>query len=202
MQIVKVVTILDIEIWEARECFGPIFFKQLRQADLILLNKIDIVHERKVSRFLKELHETMPHARIVPTVQCEVEPEIVMDGRAMAPKLADYAAFNQHPDDRGAGQGSSDYISFTFRTADVLDEARFKQFTENLPLELFRMKGPVRLGDRTILVNYVGGKNQWSPWNDVEETCLVFVGWNVDEKETRQSLEKCVIPNASPEKNQ
>lgn len=196
MKIVKVITVLDIELWEARECFGPIFFKQLRQADLILLNKIDVVDGHKISQFLKEIHETMPHSQVIPTIHCEVEPEIVMAGRTMIPKLANYAELHHHHDDHGSREESFAYISFTFRTGDALDEACFKQFTENLPWELFRMKGPVRFRDRTILVNYVGGKNEWTVWKDVEETCLVFVGWKVDEIDTLQNLEKCVIPNS------
>jgi G3E family GTPase len=195
MKIVKVVTVLDVETWEARECLGPIFFNQLRQADLILLNKIDIVDERDISQFLREIHETMPHSQVIPTIHCEVESEIVMDGRTMPPKLANYADLNYHDDDHGARVGSVDYISFTFRTGDAIDDACFKQFTENLPWELFRMKGPVRFRDRTMLVNYVGGKNESVVWSDVKETCLVFVGWKVDKEETLQNLERCVIPN-------
>ena len=67
-----------------------------------------------------------------------------------------------------------------------------KRFTANLPWVLFRMKGPVRLGDRTVLVNYVAGKNEWSAWDSDKETCLVFVGWNVSEKETIQKLKNCL----------
>jgi G3E family GTPase len=200
MHIVKVVTVLDIELWEARECFGPVFFKQLQQADLILLNKIDTVHERKVPRFLKEIHQSMPQAQVVPTVHCKIEPELVMSGGAMAPKLADFTDLYQRRDDPGARKAPSDYITFSFRTGELLDEDRFKQFTENLPWELFRMKGPVRFGDRTILVNYVGGKNEWSPWSDVQETCLVFVGWKADETKTLHDLERCIVPNVLPQK--
>jgi G3E family GTPase len=195
MKIVKIVTVLDVEIWEARECLGPIFFNQLRQADLILLNKIDIVDERNISQFLKEIHEAMPHSQVIPTIHCEVEPEIIMKGRTITPKLADYADLNQHHDDDEARVGSKDYISFAFRTDDAIDEECFKKFTENLPWELFRMKGTVRFRDRTILVNYVGGKNESVVWSDVEETCIVFVGWKVDEEDTLQNLKRCVIPN-------
>lgn len=196
MKVVKVITVLDIELWEARECFGPVFFKQLRLADLILLNKIDVMEERKTSQFLKEIHERMPRAQVIPTLHCQVEPDIVMNGRTTTPKPADVTERHHHNDDHPSRAGSFAYISFTFRTGHPLDEACFKQFTENLPLELFRIKGPVRFPDRTILVNYAGGKNEWAQWSDVEETCLVFVGWGVDEKDTLQNLEKCIIPNA------
>jgi hypothetical protein len=55
------------------------------------------------------------------------------------------------------------------------------------------MKGPVRFRDRTVFVNYVGGNNEWSVWDDFEETCLVFVGWKVSGEETIQKLKNCII---------
>jgi hypothetical protein len=66
-----------------------------------------------------------------------------------------------------------------------------------MPWELFRMKGPVRFRDRTVFVNYVGGKNEWAVWDDFEETCLVFVGWKVDKEETIQKLKNCIIMDTS-----
>ena len=202
MTVSKVVTVLDIELWEAREYFGPIFFNQLKQADLILLNKIDIADENTIPQFLKEIHEMLPHSQVVPTIHCEVEPEIVMAGTSRIPQLADDEALD-HPhlhghellgeNLHGKGDGKFSYISFSFRSNHALDEACFKLFTENLPWELFRMKGPVRLPDRTVLVNYVGGKNEWSAWDGDEETCLVFVGWNVNGEETIQKLKNCLV---------
>ena len=32
----------------------------------------------KIPQFLKEIHETMPRPQVVPTIHCEIEPEIVM----------------------------------------------------------------------------------------------------------------------------
>ena len=199
MKVSSVITVLDIELWEARDYFGPIFFNQLKLADLILLNKIDIVDENKISQFLKEIHEMLPHAQVVPTIHCNVDPEIVMTDRTKVLQLANYDELVQHRHDHGSqGEnqddfeiGSFPYMSFSFRSNQAIDEICFKLFTENMPWELFRMKGPVRFRDRTVLVNYVGGKNEWSAWDSHEETCLVFVGWKVDKEETIRKLENC-----------
>jgi G3E family GTPase len=200
MKVSNVITVLDIELWEGREYFGPIFFNQLKLADLILLNKIDIVDENKISQFLKEIHAMLPHAQVVPTIHCNVDPEIVMTDRTKVPLLATYDELVHHPHDDGSPgenqddfeMGSSPYMSFSCRSNDTLDESCFKLFTENMPWELFRMKGPVRFRDRTVLVNYVGGKNEWSAWDGLEETCLVFVGWKVDKEETIRKLKNCM----------
>ena len=200
MKVSGVITVLDIELWEGRDYFGPIFFNQLKLADLILLNKIDIVDENQISQFLNEIHEMLPHAQVVPTIHCNVDPEIVMTDRTKVPLLVDYDELVHHPHghgSRGENQddfemGSSPYMSFSYRSNDTIDESCFKLFTENMPWELFRMKGPVRFRDRTVLVNYVGGKNEWSTWDGLEETCLVFVGWKVDKGETIRKLENCL----------
>ena len=202
MKVFKTVTVLDIDLWEAREYFGTVFSNQLRQADLILLNKIDIVDENKISQFLREIHTALPNSQVVPTIHCNVEPEIVLAGRNRRPLLPHYDELNHHHHDHGAQgnkqedkeKGSFPYLSFSFRSGAALDEACFKRFTENLPWELFRMKGPVRFRDRTVLVNYVGGKNEWAVWDDAEETCLVFVGWKAEREETIRKLKNCIIP--------
>ena len=205
MKVLKVITVLDIELWEAREVFGTVFSNQLRQADLILLNKIDVYDESKVSQFLEEIHEAVPHSQVVPTIHCNVEPEIILAGRTNIPQLVHYDELNYHCHNHEAldkkqvnyEKGSLSYISFSFRSDYTLDEKRFDLFTENMPWELFRMKGPVRFQDRTVLVNYVGGKNEQAVWDDVEETCLVFVGWNVDKEEIIRKLKNCIIMNPS-----
>jgi G3E family GTPase len=201
MKVPHVITVLDIEMWEAREYFGPIFFNQLQQANLILLNKIDLLDENIVSQSLKEIHEMLPHAQVVPTIHCHVDPEIVMADPIRIPQLANENEFDHHhrhdhesreEDLRGNEAAKFPFISFSYRSRDVFDEACFNAFTANLPYELFRMKGPVRFRDRTVFVNYVGGKNEWSAWSGGEETCLVFIGWNVSGEKTIQNLNNCL----------
>ena len=72
----------------------------------------------------------MPHARVIPTIHCAVDPEIVMDGRALAPKLANHADLQRYQDNHEARHNSLDTISFTFQTGDAIDEACFRKFTE------------------------------------------------------------------------
>jgi G3E family GTPase len=91
----------------------------------------------------------------------------------------------------------SHYVAFSFSNSAPLDENCFKRFAENLPWEIFRMKGPVRFHDRTMLVNYAGGKCGWADWSGKEETRLAFVGWDVDDKETIGKLKRCISSSSS-----
>ena len=85
------------------------------------------------------------------------------------------------------------YVSFYFRDDRPLDESLFASFLAELPWEVFRVKGPVRFPDKTLLVNFVGGKAEWIDWEDVG-TSLAFVAWKVDSREILSKLERCVAP--------
>ncbi len=53
----KIVTVLDADLWEARENFGQIFYNQLETANLILLNKADLLDKASIPTCLQEIHE-------------------------------------------------------------------------------------------------------------------------------------------------
>jgi G3E family GTPase len=220
MAVEKIITVLDADFWEVRECLGTLFFRQLRDADLILLNKIDTVDPGAVPLILKELHETAPGAQVIPTIQCGIDPESLWTvGRRKDFGLKPDRFFQivppgpgsdrrpNHQDSKDPGSAAtprkevaeekSHFVAFSFSNSAALDENCFKRFAENLPWELFRMKGPVRFHDRTMLVNYAGGKCGWADWSGKEETQLAFVGWDVDDKETLGKLKRCISSSSS-----
>jgi len=215
MALKKIVTVLDAECWKAREAFGTVFYNQLTLADLILLNKIDLFDQDEIRRFLKEIHAALPQSRVVPALYCRVDPETIWAERSSKDsqlKLADFTDINllaprrregqhQRHDKRvGEKQGhnakaddADNYTAFSFQDPRILDETCFKRFLEDLPWELFRLKGPVRFQDRTAFVNFVGGKSAWTSWAGTAETRLTFIGWNVSGGETIKRLKSCLI---------
>ena len=88
-------------------------------------------------------------------------------------------------------EDASSYVPFSFRDSKIVDETRFKKFIHNLPWELFRIKGPVRFADRVSMLNFVGGKSEWTTWDGEPETRLVFIGWGINETEILENLKKC-----------
>jgi len=192
MVLEKIIAVLDVEFWEAREMFGPLFYNQLEMAHLILLNKIDLLDTEKVPSYLKDIHDVIPNSKVVPTIQCRVDPTTLWADPQ--PKGFDLKTMDFFKADSSRESvAATHYDTFSFQTSGRLDETRFNQFVDGLPLELFRMKGPARLVDRTVMVNFVGGRGEWLPWEDEAETQLVFIGWNVDRLKTLNQLEQCLI---------
>jgi len=191
MALQKVLTVLDADFWEAREVFGPLFFNQLEMANLILLNKVDLLESEQIPLFLKEIHETIPDCRVIPTIHCGVDPEMLWEDPKPRPIGLKPIEFFQGAEGRRSVDAES-YVTFVFQDSRPVDEARFNRFVATLPFELFRMKGPVRFSDRTMMVNFVGGRSDMTPWDEDAETQLAFIGWNVSRQETLDKIGACI----------
>ncbi len=209
MQLQKVVTVLDVDFWPAREHFGRLFYNQLETADLILLNKVDQVDAAEIPVYLKEIHDCLPDCRVVPTVRCVIDPEtlwapatatrvmlkpmhLFRQASAAGAGATIESANVQHQD--GAKSVRADnFVTFSFEKDQILDKSCFQQFIESLPYELFRMKGSVRFEDRTQFVNFVGGKYEWSAWEGQPGTRLAFIGWNIDAGPILDRLDRCRV---------
>ena len=75
-----------------------------------------------------------------------------------------------------------------------MDQECFTTFLDNLPLELFRIKGPVRFEDHTQMLNFVGGNSNWHNWPQTKRTRLAFIGWGVVEQQVLKQVENCILP--------
>jgi G3E family GTPase len=214
MDLSKVITVLDADFWEERENLGSFYLAQVHAADLILLNKIDTANEYEIPELLREIHETIPQAQVIPTVHCNVDKESLWtefsnNGSALEPepfsflpkenKKADGARYSHSHEDNSHENHETDselmrlgYVSFVFIESLPLHEDCFKKFLDELPFEVFRVKGPARFRDRTVMINYAGGRSEWLDWDDLGKTRLVFVGIKVNAEETIQRLEKCI----------
>jgi len=214
MELTKIVTVLDAECWKAREAFGTVFYNQLRFADLIFLNKIDLFDQDEIRGFLKEIHAALPQSRVVPTLYCRVDPETIWAARSNKDselKRVDFTDLNlleprsregQHHrhDNKGRkkqrhhakADDADNYTAFSFHDPGVFDETCFKRFLEDLPWELFRLKGSVRFQDRTAFINFVGGKSELASWAGTPGTRLTFIGWKVNDAEIIKRLKNCL----------
>ncbi len=200
MRLKKIITVLEADIWGAREVFGQLFYNQLEMAHLILLNKIDLTAAEKIPQFLDEIHEVIPDCQVVPTIHCEIDPETLWThAHPKMSKLKPIEFFQPSAEDGKSDPQHShppksvDFVMFSFQDSGTLDEVCFKNFIRNLPWELFRIKGTVRFADRLEMLNFVGGKSEWSPWEGDTETRLAFIGWKIKKEEILKDLKSCLV---------
>ena len=212
MALSKIITVLEADLWSARQNFGTFFYSQLAPANLILLNKVDAIEPEEIPRIMAELVDTFPHAAVLPTIHCNIDRESIWMNtppglqekvgekppstrpRTRTREQPAYSGgFTANGENRHDHEAESlGFVAFSFQASNPMDEQCFQQFAEGLPLTLFRMKGLARFPDRTVMVNYVGRKGAWQDRKKEGETRLAFVGLKVNPEEILDGIRKCM----------
>lgn len=202
----KTITVVDGDFWEAREAFGTVFKSQLNTADMVLLNKIDMLDPSDVPVILKEIKNEYSKHSIIPSVHCNIDPDLfwadqeTQDDKSKSTSTSFLNPYDPANDvystknSEGAlSAEAAGFITFSFESSKILDEEQFIKFLDRQPLELFRIKGPVRFSNKTRMLNYVGTKQNWQPWPDTRTTRLAFIGWGVIEEQITAELNRCLV---------
>ena len=156
---------------------GDIVVRQLQGADLVVLNKTDLVDAVELVSVRRWLTDLVPGARIVHA----------RDGDVPVPILL--GAIHEHDaqdDGQGGGRPDSDHAHFdswSFVCETPLARADVETFLAELPEDVLRAKGFLRIAedpDRPYLLQVVGHRSTLTPVRalDVEPrtTRLVVIG--------------------------
>ena len=182
-----IVTIVDAGFFKAKEMLGSFYDRQILSADVILLNKIDLVGGEVALGIEARLEEMNPRAKVFLTRNCSVAPARLFEGLSSAGEKTGKAGFR---DENLEHQG---FQSFTFEDHGIMDRTKLIRFLESLPASLFRCKGWARFPDSSVIVNYSGGNYRLEPTQDSHPTALVLVGRKCPQDEILEALRKCVI---------
>jgi G3E family GTPase len=149
--------------------------EQLVLADVILVNKTDLVGKDRVAELRSRIAGYVPTARVLETVEAEVPVELLLG----------LHSDTQHP---GAAEGTSPsenthgFETFTYRGG-MMSLDRLREETTELPPNVFRAKGIVHLDARPehrVVLQIVGRRARvslGSPWGEAEpSSTIVFVG--------------------------
>lgn len=195
----KTVTVLDGDLWEGREYFGPVFYNQIKAADVLLLNKVDLLPPENVPDYMTQIREINDSCAIIPTHHCEIDPDalfepVVKDTAAVKIHIPHFQSLIDKPDRvQPTSSAQMGYVGFSFESDNAVNRTCFHQFIGNMPINLHRMKGYVRMENKTYFINHTGGRTDWK---EVEipnmSTRLAFVGWKVSESEIVAALESCL----------
>jgi G3E family GTPase len=187
----KVVTVLDGDLWEGREYFGPLFYNQIKGADLLLFNKVDLLPAENIPRYIEEVKRVNPYCTVVPTEHCQVEPQVLWQP---LPTIARKSEISLAPmkNEQSASAEEMGYVAFAFEDERPFKSDCFKNFVRSMPAGLYRMKGYVHLGNGRFFVNHVGRKTEWIALDSKGPTTLAFVGWKVYENDILDQLNACL----------
>jgi G3E family GTPase len=153
----------------------PIAVAQVRSADVLLLNKQDLVHNDNLQQITLRLRSLNPHAPVFTTTRGEILPSVICDVDEYRERR-----LNAHGSRRGYSHQDREVWSHTIRLERPITSEDFSRRIESIPPAIFRAKGIVDLVDPrlTVLFQYVGGRWELSEFLQpgVRDRFLVFIG--------------------------
>lgn len=167
----------------------PIAVDQVKAADILLLNKQDLVSSGQLRQVHDRLRRLNPHAPVFKTTGGDVPPALIYD--------IEWTGNGQvHPERPTAGSapthaGQGVWIK-TLHQDRPIDRSEFMRAIAALPPSVLRAKGIVNLAEpnQTLLVQYVAGRTDFSEFNNtaVTDRFLVLIGQGTDKSSSAPQL--------------
>lgn len=132
--------------------------KQIKRADLIILNKVDIAEAFEKTAALKAIAATNDHAAVIETVNAAL-PEDLFSGEALVPVRSNHAHAEVH-DHAHHHEHEDIFARWNIAAGADLTKARLASALDALPSSILRLKGWVGVADAAYpcLVQYVAGR--------------------------------------------
>ena len=180
-----VISVIDADMLVRFPELGHTTRLQIEGADILLLNKIDLVEQsRTLSGLETKLHEINPTAAIVRTERCRVDPELLFGIPQLREKKVSPPKHKHH----------LEFEWFTFSSKKTFSRDCFERFADSLPAAVIRAKGFVRFADGAQLFNFVVGRWELEPFES-DRTDLVFIGKKIaaEKKSILRELDQCAV---------
>jgi G3E family GTPase len=177
-----VVSVIDADMLVRFPELGHTTRLQIEGADILFLNKMDLIGATQIEPLQRKLRNINPTAAIVPTERCRTDPELLFGVRQSGKR-------NIAPPPH---EHQQQFESFMFSSDNIFSRDCFERFVNGLPANLIRAKGFIRLPDGAQLFNFVAGRWDLEPF-EAEKTELVFIGKGVkaQKSEIVDALKKC-----------
>ena len=179
VDIAGLITMLDAELAaDGDTAYGSLAYDQIAVADLVVINKVDLVPPPALAALKAEVEALVPRARIIAAEHGRVPLDLIFD--AAHHSAPSPAGTHGHEHDH-----SAQFEAWSFRSDRAWSFNALQRAMEHLPTDIYRAKGLVRLdlptGDYGIL--QMTGRRAWlrlcAPAVDApapDETELVFIG--------------------------
>ncbi len=186
------VTVVDTaKFSRLRDNLGEFYGAQIANADVLLLNKIDLLKPEQLESVRREVRALNPDAALLFSEQCEVDLGFILDGDTSA--LIDQQAKSgrQHAGETAHEQvhshGAHPHVDSVVLEADGNGErASVESFFAALPQNVWRAKGFMMIDGQPSLVQFAAGQLEITPAGSERRPRVVFIGTEID----RHKLER------------
>ncbi len=181
-----VVTIVDADAMIKFPSIGYTGRVQIEMANIILLNKTDLVSDVQLENIEDILKRINPNASIFQTTYCKIDIDLILDIN-IEHKYVEKREHEHHITEAGIGH-------FVYTSDKKLSKTALENLLLNLPPDIARAKGFVMTDEGTSLVNFVFGRFDFEEFA-ADKNQLVFIGKNIEQHKESilNNLKKCEI---------
>jgi G3E family GTPase len=180
---VIVVVDADLVRQKSRDKYvGRAVVEQLQGADLLILNKVDLVTDEERTAVRAWLHEQVTGAHIIEAEQAKVPLPLLLDVAGKGPDVLEVEDLISHGDPH-KHHHDLEYDTWSYVADEPLDGDAFRAFVERLSEDVIRAKGVLYLRedpDQRTIFQLVGKRWSLRPggdWGDLQPgSRLVMIG--------------------------
>lgn len=197
----SIITMVDAEGFNYDHFDSEVALNQIRYADLIILNKTDLVNEKKLGDLEGLIRDEKEGARILHSQFSQVPLALILDIHLTKEshyksKIKDFRKNHEKYSNNHLENEGFTYVSF--RCDRPFDIEKFENFlTEKMPQEVFRAKGILwfNVSDAKHIFQLSGPRYDLKAedWNTEPENQLVLIGRNLDQQNILQELNNCLV---------
>ncbi|WP_320664117.1 GTP-binding protein [Prochlorococcus sp. MIT 1223] len=211
----SIITLIDAENFNKELVNSEVGRAQIIYGDILLLNKCDLVDEKRLFNIESELKGIKHGARILRSIKGEVSLSLLLSVGLFE---TDFVYSNQEKESEDHGncdhlhghcthehnhaEHSHNHIkhefsSVSFKTEKPFSLRKFQDFLDNqIPIEVFRAKGILWFNESERRhVFHLAGKRfsiDDSDWQGERRNQLVLIGKNLDQDKIKEQLNNCI----------
>ena len=181
----NMITVLDADlVIDDQADYTDLAYSQIAVADLVVINKTDLVSPQRLEAVRKKVAGIVPRACILETTFGEVSLDLIFDDQ-MSRAMESLREKNKLLTPHHEYHHDQEFATWTFRSQAEWSFNALQRAVEHLPVGIFRAKGMVRLDLETddYGILQVTGRRGWlkliepeSNEAEIVTTELVFIG--------------------------
>jgi len=201
-----VITVVDAaHLLELDREYSALAADQIAAADIVILNKSDLVDAAVRAKVEQRIREAGPVARIVGASHCRVPLELLFESTGAGERV-----LREHHHDHAAHDHGRAFATWHWSHSEPLSFEAVYALFGSLPVGVFRAKGFLNLAtvpNRCVELQMVGRRvtlakgGAWTETKPVTDIVMIGKPGGVEPRELQPRLEACLARNAPPERN-
>jgi len=185
VRISGVVTVVDALNFDDNLERAEAAFQQLISADLLLINKCDLVDADTPAAIATGVAKLNPDAPVLTCTKGQVPVKLIFDVARVTPL----------PQSDCAGQHNAEFQSLAVWTPKALDITKFNAWLDDLPGDIYRGKGLLRFSGHTGMhvFHLVGARRTIEPAAGIDRAfcSLILIGKGISSLNLQSSFSQC-----------